>query len=156
MSLLTSSAHPGSCNASAVEASFQSSVVPERPVSGWFTLAHSPTLELCGSWAPMPQDDLPLEHCPTSELCGSLVSLSTPSYLNRKATALVISSKAPVCLICDAFHISCISFVQHSLIGLLLTLSNCMVAFLLIALVFLFRKTVEDAVILNKLACNKT
>jgi hypothetical protein len=104
----------------------------------------------------MPQDDLPLEHCPTSELCGSLVSLSTPSYLNRKATALVISSKAPVCLICDAFHISCISFVQHSLIGFLLTLSNCMVAFLLIVLVFLFRKTVEDAVILNKLACNKT
>lgn len=41
--------HPRSCKASAEEASS----------------------ELCGSWARLSQDALPLEHCLASELCGS-------------------------------------------------------------------------------------
>lgn len=43
--------------------------------------------------------------------------------------AVLISPKTPVCLVWDALEVLSVPFVQHYLIGFLLTLSHCGIVF---------------------------
>lgn len=63
------------------------------------------------------------------EACGGTAILNPENPTLPTLRGCGYSSKDAVCLVCDAFDISCIPVVQNCLIGFLLTLSYFMVGF---------------------------
>ena len=63
----------------------------------------------------------------------------TQVFLQR---TLVIHPNAAVCSVCDTVEISCVSFVPRRMIGFLVTLSYCVMAFFLLCTILPSLQTV--------------